>query len=80
MTKSIYTIKYQKFRMLLIQARKNLKLSQVQLSKKLSKPQSFISKYETGERRLDLIEFLELSEKLEIDPLEMIKKLISLNI
>jgi len=66
--------------MLLIQARKNLKLSQVQLSKKLSKPQSFISKYETGERRLDLIEFLELSEKLEIDPLEMIKKLISLNI
>lgn len=43
---------------------------------KLSRPQSYVSKYERGERRLDLIEFLEIAEALEIDPLAFIEKLL----
>ncbi len=38
------------------QVRKHSELTQVQLSEKLAKPQSYVSKYETGERRLDYLE------------------------
>lgn len=77
MTKSIYTKKYNQFRNLLIDARKHSGLSQTQLSKIVSKPQSFISKYEIGERRLDVIEFLEISKALNINPIDILNQLIS---
>ncbi|NET17534.1 MAG: helix-turn-helix transcriptional regulator [Okeania sp. SIO1H6] len=76
MPKSVFTGKYNRFRELLIEARKEINLTQVELSMKLSRPQSYVSKYERGERRLDLIEFLEIAEALEIDPLAFIEKLL----
>lgn len=39
----------------------------MQIAERLSKPQSYISKYERGERRLDFPEFVELAEILGID-------------
>ncbi|MGB3509416.1 MAG: helix-turn-helix transcriptional regulator [Microcoleaceae cyanobacterium] len=76
MPKSVFARKYNRFRELLIEARKEINLTQVELSVKLSRPQSYVSKYERGERRLDLIEFLEIAEALEIDPLAFIEKLL----
>ena len=38
------------------QVRKRTGLTQVEMSKKLAKPQSYVSKYENGERRLDYLE------------------------
>lgn len=67
MPKSVHTDKYTKFRELLIAVRTNLSLTQTQLAEKLGKPQSFVSKYESGERRLDFIEVLELAECLKFD-------------
>ncbi|WP_137669231.1 helix-turn-helix domain-containing protein [Sphaerospermopsis reniformis] len=43
----------------------------------LKRPQSYVSKYERGERRLDVIEFLELAQVLEIDPLTFIENLLT---
>ncbi|TAF09322.1 MAG: XRE family transcriptional regulator [Nostocales cyanobacterium] len=60
---------------MLIAARKTTNLTQAELSIKLQRPQSYVSKYERGERRLDLIEFLELAEVLKIDPLVFIQQL-----
>ena len=34
---------------------------------RLGRPQSFVSKVERGERRLDVVEFLEIAEALQID-------------
>ena len=75
MAKSIHTDKYAKFRELLIEYRKNLQLTQVQLAKKLNKPQSFVSKYESGERRLDFIEVLEIAESLNFDACHLINEI-----
>ena len=67
MPKSVHTDKYAKFRELLIAIRNNLSLTQTQLAEKLGKPQSFVSKYESGERRLAFIEVLELAQCLNFD-------------
>ncbi|MBA3633058.1 MAG: helix-turn-helix transcriptional regulator [Acidobacteria bacterium] len=67
MPKSIHTDKYARFRELLIAIRSNSSLTQTQLAERLGKPQSFVSKYESGERRLDFIEVLELAECLNFD-------------
>jgi transcriptional regulator with XRE-family HTH domain len=42
-------------------------LTQVEVANYLSRPQSFVSKYETGERRLDLVELGEVCDALGVD-------------
>jgi transcriptional regulator with XRE-family HTH domain len=75
MTKSLFSNDYETLRALLQGARKEAGLTQAELSKNLSRPQSFVSKYERGERRLDVIEFLEVTQSLGIDPAEVLKSL-----
>lgn len=43
-------------------------LTQTELSGMLGKPQSYVSKYETGERNLDYIEVIEICKALDISP------------
>ena len=68
MTKSVFTPAYRFFTQSLIQIRHEKHLTQVALAQKLKKPQSYISKYESGERRLDVIEVLEILRALRIKP------------
>ncbi len=74
MSSSLHSNHYQIFRSLLIEARESAGLTQVQVAELLEKPQSFVSKYERGERRLDFTEFLEISVHLKIDVHTFIKK------
>jgi transcriptional regulator with XRE-family HTH domain len=74
-TKSVFSGKYERFRLLLIEARKAATLSQAGLASRLSRPQSFVSKYERGERRLDLVEFLDIARVLGLDAGEFIRRL-----
>lgn len=73
--KSVFTTRYQTLKTLLVEARQEAGLTQVELAAKLSRPQSFVSKYERGERRLDLVEFLEVADALGFQPENFIKKL-----
>ncbi len=73
MTKSVFSDKYDRFRRLLVEARKKRDLTQVELSKRLSRPQSFVSKYERGERRLDVIEFFEVARAIGVDPFDLLR-------
>lgn len=59
---------------LLKEARATADLTQTELSSQLGKPQSFVSKYERGERRLDVIEFLKVSHHLGADPYAILRK------
>jgi ribosome-binding protein aMBF1 (putative translation factor) len=67
-TKSVFTRRHEYFRKTLTQARKKAGLTQLALAKKLGRPQSFVSKFERGERRLDVIEFLDVAKALGIEP------------
>jgi transcriptional regulator with XRE-family HTH domain len=65
--KSIHTDAYGIFRGQLVAARHKAGLTQQQLADKLKRPQSFVAKYEGGERRVDLIELLEIAAILGLD-------------
>jgi len=70
----VNTPDYDRFRTLLIEARQDAGLSQAQLAARLSKPQSFVSKFERGERRLDVIEFRQIAEAIGVDVLGFLGK------
>lgn len=50
-------------------------LRQVDLAKKLKVPQSMISKYEVGERRIDLLELREICAALGVSLVEVVEQL-----
>lgn len=56
---------------LLKEARLRAGLTQQQLADKLGVPQSFVAKYEGGERRLDVLEFIEAAEAFGSDPRQL---------
>lgn len=63
--KSSFTAEYTIFRDLLRELRTRKGLTQVELSEALEMPQSFVSKYEAGERRLDMVEVRAVCKALE---------------
>lgn len=67
--------KYDRLRELLIEAREEAGLTQVELGAKLGRPQTFVSKIERGVRGVDLIEFLEIARAIGFDPIAFIHKL-----
>jgi transcriptional regulator with XRE-family HTH domain len=73
--KSIYSARQGAFCALLIAARKNAGLTQQEVSRRLKRPQSFVAKFEGGERRLDVVEFLDVAKAIEADPVRIIRKL-----
>lgn len=76
MTKSIYTTEHDKLRQLLIEHRKRAGATQSEMAKCLHRPQSFVSKYERGERRLDVLEFLEVAYCLNLDGPSLLAELV----
>ena len=77
MVKSIYSANYYFMINLLIENRKSIGLTQTELAKLLDKPQSYISKYESKERRIDLCEFLTIVKAINNkDALSLISTLL----
>lgn len=64
MKKSVYSRAQKVLRENLVAARKDAGLTQQELADRLGKPQSFVAKYEGGERRLDVVEFITVSAKI----------------
>lgn len=68
--------KYEFLRAELKKARLESDILQKDLAKNLKKPQSYVSKVESGERSLDIIEFVEYCNGLGLEPSKFLKKLI----
>jgi transcriptional regulator with XRE-family HTH domain len=73
--KSTHSAAYRRMLDLLIQARKTSGLTQQDLAAKLGRPQSFVSKVELGERRLDVFELLEFCRIVHLDPHELLREI-----
>ncbi|MGX1362295.1 helix-turn-helix domain-containing protein [Bradyrhizobium elkanii] len=74
MQKSLQSAEYQHLIALLVAERQKSGIRQHALAKKLGKPQSFVAKYEGGERRLDVIEFITIAEALGADPIKLLRR------
>ena len=74
MDKSIYTTQQECLQALLRQIRIEAGLRQVDLAQRLGEPQSFVSKYESGQRRLDVIELRQVCDALEIPLAELVRR------
>jgi transcriptional regulator with XRE-family HTH domain len=59
--------RYDAFFRILIEERQKNNLTQTEVAAKLGKPQSYVSKYETGERRLDIVELVDVCKAIGCD-------------
>lgn len=64
---SLHRPEYKALIVELVKARKAADITQAELASRLNKPQSFVAKYEKAERRLDVIEFIEIAGILGAD-------------
>jgi transcriptional regulator with XRE-family HTH domain len=75
MEKSIYTKEYLTFLKCLVKARKAAGITQVQFAEMIEQPQSFVSRCERGERRVDVIELRVFCQAMGIPYIKFIEQL-----
>lgn len=77
MQKSLKSADYERLIALLVAARHGAGMRQQALAKKLGRPQSFIAKYEGGERRLDVVEFVVIARAIGTDPVRLFREFVA---
>lgn len=75
MAKSLRSPRQRQLLELLVKTRRSRGLTQAALAARLGKPQSFVAKVENGERRLDVIEFVDLALAMKVKPFDLIARL-----
>lgn len=75
MQKTLVTQQHKALIALLIDCREKAGLTQSELATHIGEYQSFVARLESGQRRLDVIEFLRMATILKCDPVRIIKKL-----
>jgi transcriptional regulator with XRE-family HTH domain len=74
MPRSIHSHEHVQLIKLLRELRERAGLRQIDLAERLNRPQSFVSKYEAGERRLDVIELRSVCAALGVDLVRVIRR------
>jgi transcriptional regulator with XRE-family HTH domain len=77
MQKSLKSPDYARLIAMLVAVRKKADVRQQVLAEKLGKQQSFVAKYEGGERRIDLVEFVAIVRALEGDPVKLFREFVA---
>lgn len=74
MAGSVFSDAYASLTATLTIARQEAGLTQAEVAARLGKPQSYVSKYESGERRLDVVEFCEISAAMGLSPIVLLQR------
>lgn len=74
MPATIYTDEHRRMVELLREYRDKAGIRQVDLAERLGRPQSFVSKYEAGQRRLDLVELRDICAALGVDLVKLVRR------
>lgn len=75
MTRSVFSDAYRHMCARLTEERQARGLTQAELAYALGRPQSYVAKYEAGERRLDVVEVLEIMAVMGLDPAAFVTEL-----
>jgi len=73
MPKGISDPRYRRLLGLLVAARKERRLSQGEVATRLGYPQQFVSRYELGGRRLDVMEYVDVALALGLNPIDALE-------
>lgn len=73
MKKSLKSAEYARLVATLVAVRDAAGLTQQKLAEQLDEHQSFIAKYEGGERRIDVVEFIAIARALNADPVKLFR-------
>jgi transcriptional regulator with XRE-family HTH domain len=77
MQKTLTSADYARLISFLVAAREKAGIRQHALADALDVQQSFVAKYEAGQRRLDVIEFIAIAKALGADPLKLLRDFIA---
>lgn len=72
MARGVHDDRYRRLIEALAEARRSAGLTQAELADRLSRRQQFVSKYESGERRLDVVEFADICRALGLNPAHLV--------
>jgi transcriptional regulator with XRE-family HTH domain len=75
MPRTLASPRHYTLRDFIIEKREKAGLTQHEISARLKRPQSFIASIETGQRRVDVVELLELAKAIGFDPHEALRRL-----
>ncbi len=75
MGKTLGSVRHKALVDLIVSKREAAGLTQAQLAEKLDEYQSFVARLESGQRRIDVIEFIEIARVLGFDSVKALKKI-----
>jgi transcriptional regulator with XRE-family HTH domain len=78
MSRTLDSPRHEALAQFLIDKRKRAGLTQAQVAAKLRRYQSFVATVESGQRRIDVVELLDLADAIGFDPREVVKTLKSI--
>ena len=61
---------------LVVNTREKAEMTQRDLAAALKRPRSFVSRIESGERRLDVVEFIAVAKALKVDPIDLFTRFV----
>jgi transcriptional regulator with XRE-family HTH domain len=77
MSRTLRSRRQEALRTFLIERRTKAGLTQTELAKRLGEYQSFVARIESGQRRIDVVELLDLAKSIGFEPREAIKRLLA---
>jgi transcriptional regulator with XRE-family HTH domain len=79
MSRTLRSARHEALIALLVEKRREAGLTQAQVARKLKRYQSYVATVESGQRRIDVVEFLDFADAIGFDPRDAIKRLRSIS-